>query len=808
MRAALQLFMNIRFYPILLLLFTASFLSNAQELTLLDLDSKSPVSKASVLFKNSKKVVYTDSDGRATLTTEQDGEDIIIDHPSYKSILVLGVRSDTTIYLTEQIIEINEVVISASKWEQEKEEVPNQIVGISQKQIEKNNPQTAADMLRQTGQVFVQKSQLGGGSPMIRGFAANSLLIVMDGIRINNAIYRGGNLQNVIMMDPNLLASSEVVMGPGSAQYGSDALGGVMDFHTLGPTYTDSKHLESHGAGMMRFASANSERTAHFHVNLQNNRWSNTLGLSFSNFGDLRAGGNRPSKYPDFGKRTEYIQVDDGRDILTINDQVNVQKFSGYEQYNLMNKLSYRLSNGSSLTHTFYFTSSSDIPRYDRLTRRDENGELESAEWYYGPQKFLLNAINFSNYTSNFFYDGLRIVVSNQFVEESRKERKYQSNNLRERTEQVTVYALNADMDKKFSDRSEFFYGTEILVNQVSSDATQKNILTEAVAPAATRYPDGGSDYISWAGYGSMKHRFSKQLILNSGLRYTHVRINSSFDDKSFYNFPYDKIELSNGALSGSIGAVFSPNQLIRWNVLFSTGFRSPNVDDIGKVFDSEPGNVVVPNEDLKPEYTFNYETGINITIAKRFTLDGNLYYIQLRDAMVRRPFLFNGQSTIEYDGELSEVEALVNVGEAYIWGYSLGMSAKISDRVAFKGRLNYNDGRDEIENVPLRHTTPMFGMVSLVYKSDRLTLEGFTDFQAGRSWDELSPSEQNKAYLYTPEGALGWYTLNLRSSYQVTDEISFTASVENILDKHYRPYSSGISAAGINGIISARYSF
>lgn len=807
MRAALHILMNIRFYLFIWLL-AMPFLTLAQKLTLLDVETKVPVTKASVLFQNSKKVLYTGEDGSVRLNFENEGEHLIIDHPSYKSILIPGVFSDTTIYLTEQIIEIKEVVISASKWEQEMTEVPNQIVGVSRKQIKQNNPQTAADMLRQTGQIFVQKSQLGGGSPMIRGFAANSLLIVMDGIRINNAIYRGGNLQNVIMMDPNMLSGSEVVLGPGSALYGSDALGGVMDFHTLGPTYTDNKHLESHGAGMMRFSSANLERTAHFHVNLQNNRWSNTLGLTFSNFGDLRTGGNRPSKYPDFGKRTEYIQVRNGQDMLVTNDKVNLQRFSGYEQYNLMNKLSYRLSNGSSLTHTFYYTSSTDIPRFDRLTERDENDNLANAEWYYGPQKFMLNALNFSNYSSNFFYDGIRIVLSNQFVEESRKERRYQSVELRERTEQVDVFALNVDMDKKLSDRSELYYGSEFLINQVSSKAHQKDITTELFTPASTRYPDGGSDYISLAGYGSLKHHVGKSTILTSGLRYTYVHLESKFDDKSFYNFPYDRIELGNGALSGSLGAVISPNQNFRWNLLFSTGFRSPNVDDVGKVFDSEPGNVVVPNEDLKPEYTFNYETGVNFTLAKRFTLDGSLYYIQLRDAMVRRPFQFNGSSTIVYDGQVSDVEALVNVGEAFIWGYSLGWSAKLSERVIFKGRVNYNDGKDEIENVPLRHTTPWFGVVSLLYQSERFTLEGFTDFQAKRAWDDLSPSEQNKTHLYTPDGALGWYTLNLRSSFQLNDEISFTASVENILDKHYRPYSSGISAPGINGILSARYSF
>ncbi|MEO9853484.1 MAG: TonB-dependent receptor [Reichenbachiella sp.] len=791
---------------ILLCLLTSSI--QAQKLTLRDQKTKDPINKASILLQNSKKIHFSDASGQVNFVKSEANERLIIDHPAYKSLLLQGVFADSTVYLTEQVIEIDEVVISANKWEQDRAEVPNEILNISARQIEQNNPQTAADMLGQTGQVFVQKSQMGGGSPMIRGFSANSVLIMMDGIRINNAIYRGGNLQNVIMLDPNLLSGSEVIFGPGSSVYGSDALGGVMDFHTIRPSYTDQKQLESHGAGMMRFSTANLERTAHFHVNVQNHKWSNTFGFTFGNYSDLRAGGNRPSKYPDFGKRLEYVERMNDQDMVVINDKINKQRFSGYEQYNLMNKLSHRLSNGSTLTHTLYYTTSSDIPRYDRLTERDDADVLKNAGWYYGPQRFLLNALTFSNYSANFFYDGIRVILSNQYVEESRNDRRYQSASLRTRKEEVYVYALNIDLDKKISDKSEFFYGTELLANTVSSSAQRKDIDTEEITAEATRYPDGGSEYLSAAAYGSLKHRINEKVVLSSGVRFTYVNLKSKFEDKTFYNFPYDEIELTNGALSGSLGVVVSPIKNLRWNLLFSTGFRSPNVDDVGKVFDSEPGSVVVPNEDLSSEYTFNYETGINWKIANRVTLDGSVYYIQLRDAMVRRSFLFDGQSTIIYDGEVSDVEALVNVGEAHIWGYSIGLSAKLSEHFILKGRVNNNDGEDEIEHVPLRHTNPMFGNVSLSYRSDKLTIEAYSDFQAKRAWEDLAPSEQNKAYLYTSDGALGWYTINLRSLYQLNDELSLTASVENILDKHYRPYSSGISAPGINGIISARYTF
>ncbi|MDW3209549.1 MAG: TonB-dependent receptor [Reichenbachiella sp.] len=794
--------------PLLILLFLFSFIAYSQQLTVLDKATQLGIAKATILSQNSKSTLSTNAQGQVRLEAEAASERLIIDHPSYKPVLVAGITADTTVYLTEQIIEIDEVVISANKWEQDREEVPNEILTISAKQIERNNPQTSADMLGQSGQVFVQKSQMGGGSPMIRGFSANAVLIVLDGIRINNAIYRGGNLQNVIMLDPNLLSGSEVIFGPGSSAYGSDALGGVMDFHTIRPAYTDSKALQAHGVGMMRFSTANLEKTSHFHVNVQNNKWSNTLGLTYGDYEDLRAGANRPSDYPDFGKRLEYIEQVNGQDVIVQNDNVNMQRFSGYHQYNIMNKLSYRISKESELMHTLYYTTSSDIPRYDRLIERDENDVLVNAEWYYGPQEFLLNAITFSNYSSNFFYDGAKVILSNQRVKESRNDRKYQSTSFRSRSEEVNVYALNVDLDKELSAKSELYYGIELFYNDVNSSAYLKDVATEVVSPTSTRYPDGGSKYSSAAAYGSLKSRLSDAVVFTGGLRYTYVHLVSEFEDKSFFNFPYDEIELKNDALSGSLGLVVSPVKSLRWNLIFSSGFRSPNVDDVGKVFDSEPGSVVVPNEDLSPEYTLNYETGVNWKIADRITIEGSLYYTQLRDAMVRRPFTFDGQTTIIYDGVESDVEALVNVGEAYLWGYSIGLSAKLTERMVLRARVNNNDGEDEVDHVPLRHTNPLFGNVSLSYRTKKLMLEGYTNFQGKRTWEDLAPSEQAKTHLYTAEGALAWYTLNIRSSYQISEKLSATAALENILDKHYRPYSSGISAPGINGILSARYTF
>ena len=164
--------------------------------------------------------------------------------------------------------QLDEVVFSFNKWGQKLNEVPNKIVRVNLDLAKIQSPQTSADLLSQTGTVFVQKSQLGGGSPMIRGFATNRVLLVADGVRMNNAIYRSGNLQNVIQIDPLSLENAEIIFGPGSLIYGSDAIGGVMDFRTLQPKLSNSDNVLVSGSALARYSTANQEKTGHIDFNI------------------------------------------------------------------------------------------------------------------------------------------------------------------------------------------------------------------------------------------------------------------------------------------------------------------------------------------------------------------------------------------------------------------------------------------------------------------------------------------------------------------------------------------------------------
>ncbi|WKN42683.1 TonB-dependent receptor plug domain-containing protein [Tunicatimonas pelagia] len=768
---------------------------------------------AGVMVVGSDRTVFsqTDEAGNVTLEMFSNSDTIYFQHPAYRPDKTTSEKlasRNWKMVLEENVVQLDETVVLVNRWEQQPEEIPQQITSISPSAIALRNPGTAADALEQTGEVFVQRSQLGGGSPMIRGFAANSVLIVVDGIRMNNAIFRSGNLQNVISIDPNLIGEAEVVFGPSSVIYGSDALGGVMDFHTFKPSYSLSANLEIKGQSFIRYSSAAHEKTGNIRFDLAGKRWASLTNFTYSSFGDLRAGNGRPASFPDFGKRPQYVVQRNGQDTLVQNTDVNRQVPSGYRQWNMMQKFRYRLTDYADLTYGFLFSTTSDIPRYDRLIEESERELPRNAEWYYGPQRWMMNYLKADFYNANRWYDAAKITIGYQQVQESRNDRRFQRNLLRSRTEDVGMWTINLDADRQWNAKHQLFYGGEYVFNDVQSSAFQQDIESGEQEPSSTRYPDGGSRYQSAALYSSYQWNPNPKTTLSAGIRYSYVWLTSEFADTSFFNFPYNRIDLGTGALSGSLGLTYRPDERWQFSTVASSGFRAPNIDDIGKVFDSEPGNVVVPNPNLSPEYSYNAEVGGTFHFSDQWKINGVLYGSLLRNAMVRRDFTFSGQDSILYDGVLSNVQAITNTGQAYIWGYSLQLEGDLSPYWKLRATFSDNTGRDTEENQPLRHVTPWFGRTSVSYKRNKWQGEFFLRYNGSVALEDLAPSEQNKPHLYTEEGSLAWFTLNLISSYEILPKLRLQLGLENILDKHYRPYASGISAPGINAIVAVRGSF
>ena len=790
----------------------ASTFSQAQNIKVLNNLTKEPIFGVAIYNIDKSKSVVTNFRGEADLGIFLNTEIIYFKHLSHvlKKLTKSKLGQSNKVYLVSNTQGLEEIVISASKFEQNKKDIPQKIVSLNAKSIQFANPQTSADLLENTGNVYVQKSQLGGGSPMIRGFSTNRLLITVDGVRMNNAIFRGGNLQNVISIDPFSVQNTEVTLGSGSVIYGSDAIGGVMSFYTQKPKLSYSDSLLFNANGIVRYATASDEKTGHFDFNLGYKKWAFVTSASYSDFGDLRMGNHGPEEY----LRPEFALTTSNGDVIIQNNNPLVQKVTGYNQINLMQKAHYKPDANLSFDLGVFYTATSNYSRYDRLIRY-RSGTLRSAEWNYGPQKWFMSNLQVTKLSSNSnIYDKIKATVAYQNFQESRMDRDFQSNIRNIREEAVNAYSFNLDFEKQLSTKTEFFYGLEYIYNKVKSSGDEEDISTHTVTPTVSRYPNGAS-WQSAAVYSSIKYKPNTKFVFQSGLRFNHVVSKANFTENNTYlNLPFKSSKNEAGALTGTAGISWSPNKTLQWKFNASSAFRAPNIDDIGKVFDSEPGSVVVPNETLRPEYAYGGELGLKLNFNDKLILDMNTYYTYLDNALVRRDYNLNGETNIFYDGELSNVQAIQNASKAWIYGFEVGAKINFTNKLTLTSQYNIIGGT-EVEGdveVPVRHAAPSFGNTHLVWDSGNLKFDAFANYNGELSFYQLAPSETEKDYIYALDAngnpySPSWYTLNLRTQYQVNNTTTLTVSLENITDQRYKTYSSGIAAAGRNFILALKYS-
>ncbi|MDP4724304.1 MAG: TonB-dependent receptor [Crocinitomicaceae bacterium] len=766
-----------------------------------------PAFKTQAKLSQQTNALYLIESAQFPLTIE-------ITHPDYEPYLLVipysGSAVAITVYLVPNAQTENETVVSANKSTEKRKDVAQKIQVIRAAEIQFQQQTSMADVLANSGSVFVQKSQLGGGSPIIRGFETNKVLLVVDGIRMNNAIFRGGHLQNVLTLDQANLDRAEVLFGPGSVIYGSDAIGGVMSFQTKKPVFSTSDQLLVRSAAYMRGFSAGAGYAANAQVNVGSKRWASLTSISYSNFGDLRQGKNRSAAMGNLGFRPWYVAQVNGQDSMVVNADSSLQVGSGYTQYDVLQKLSFIQKPGVQHHLNLQLSNSGNIDRYDRLTLMSGT-KPKFAEWYYGPQYRLLAAYTLELSNATKFYDNARIILAYQGIEESRIDRRFQKASRNHRIEQLDIYTLNADFMKKWG-AHELRYGAEAYLNKVNSTAFAEDINTGEQTTIDTRYPDGGSSMQGAALYASHTFEVSDKLIINDGIRFSQVGLQAQFIDQTFFPFPFSQIQQNHLALNGNLGLIYMPQTKLRISINVSTAFRAPNVDDLTKVFESVPGSVIVPNPELLAEYAYNAELGLQYQFMKKSTIGVNLYQTYLTNALTVQNGTFNGADSVLYDGQMSQVLMTTNKGRAYVRGFEAFLQAQLTPSLQLSGTYNFTIGRILTDSVPypLDHIAPAFGKVSLRYAMlhNKLKLEGFMLYAGWKRLDDYNfVGEDNFAYA-TADGMPSWYTLNLRANYNINNQLSIQVACENILDRNYRMFASNISAPGRNFILTLRGNF
>ncbi len=411
------------------------------------------------------------------------------------------------------------------------------------------------------------------------------------------------------------------------------------------------------------------------------------------------------------------------------------------------------------------------------------------------------------------FFDQLKTGASYQHIEESRMQRAYR-NPLREnRIERIDVWALNLDLHKS-TGRHEWTVGADGQFNVLRSTAFNYHIISGAkTGGLTTRYPDGNNNMLYSGVYG--QHSFKiipGRLILNDGIRINYSNLHARFKDTSLLHLPFTKARQDHFTYSVHAGLIYLPDMRSRIAFNFSTGFRSPNIDDLAKVFESAGGvQLVVPNPALRPEQTFQFDLDLTKGIGKWLELEGNVFYTLFRNAVVLDQFTLNGASSVLYDGKMTPVVASQNKARAWLYGWQGGFTLRPVAWLGLYSHLTYTYGKykqDDKQQVPLDHIPPVYGKTGVTARYQWLEGEVYLLYNGKKQLKDYNPYGEDNLVYATPEGMPSWQIWNVSARVTVGKQYSLQLAVENVLDQNYRVFASGISGAGRNLVVKLRAGF
>ena len=811
---------------LLIICLTISLNAFSQKLVIKDFQENTIIPNVTVYNIKKTITVLSDFNGNLDLSAFKETDTLIFSHVSYEKLQIsVNKISKSVIYLNPNTQVLSEIILSVGRNRENKEKISKRVSLITTKKTELDLPQTSADLLYYAGGIRVQKTQGGGGSPVIRGFEANRVLLVVDGVRMNNAIYRSGHLQNAITIDPNTLERTEIIFGPSSVGYGSDALGGVIHFYTRTPKINNEKSWIIKGS--------NSYNTVLKHnvnnLNLEHSKenWASFTSFSYSDFGDIVMGENRNHGFENWGLNKYSLIKEKFNNKYFLNKNPNIQKNTNYSQFDFLQKLNIKISESSNFIFNIQHSKSSNIDRYDKLNEFTSTDDLKYSQWYYGPQKRTLFSSTYNFAKDKKWLKKGAIVAAFQKIKESRHNRKFQSLVLNSQIENVEIFSINADFVGIKTDISSLSYGFEYTYNDVNSIAYGENLLKENLSLSSikdpnsifkipTRYPSGGSNYSTAAHYYEFRKDLSEKSNFNFGMRYTYTWLNAEWEEEALIDANLNSIKTKNSSLTGSLGYVTRSKNNWQINANFSSGFRSPNIDDMGKIRENR-GILSVPNKKLKPEYVYSTELGLTKYFNNKSNIFSfNLYYTHITNHIIRDYFeIFNDKSTedsgtILYNLEEVKTMANINVGRAaYIYGASFDSEIAILKNLFFKSNITYTEGGSKKTHHPLPSISPLFGSFYLKWIHSRLKMQLSYKFSGsknpldyslgGEDGLEETPILGYKDGKTEYYGTPSWGVFKLSSSYPLSNNLKATLILDNIFDIHYKEYASGISSPGRN---------
>lgn len=604
--------------------------------------------------------------------------------------------------------------------------------------IQYGNDRTTPEALMGASGIFIQKTNHGGGAAIIRGLTGNQTLLMLDGIRINNATFRYGPNQYLNTIDLYSIDQIDVFKGTGAVEYGSDALGGVIHLHSILPNCTDSTHWS--GKLITKYIGGDMEKTARSTIQLTTPRFAIAAGMTVRNFGDLIGGKN-------IGRQTP----------------------SGYNENGFDLQALFKINQSSEFVFTSRLLNQINVPIYHKVLL--ENFKINTI----AKQERNISALKWNKTTNHPLLSKIQVTQSFQYSNEKRESQK--NNSLTYKFERDQVHSTGTSIDVYSAPRKNWTINSGIDLNNdlVSSELINKNIQTNQRTNQRGLYPDQSS--FQSLSFFSLHQLDYKNWHLTSGIRWNRFSI--KLEDSSL-----GQIHIQPTALVGNGGISYTMNKLHMFYGSIASGYRAPNIDDMGTL------GVVdlryeLPTNNLAPEKSVHYEIGYKLN-RNKIQFDLSLFYLNLKDLITRQKItgaVINGY----------QVYSKQNTEQSKIKGFETNLTIQCTKQLHWTSNLNYTYGQNITKGEPMRRIPPLFGQQNFVWKINKTQIQ-FSHLFASKQ-NRLAQGDKEDNRIGT-NGTLGWNLINLNISQQYKSIFIQLGGI-NLLNETYKTHGSGIYGMG-----------
>lgn len=652
---------------------------------------------------------------------------------------------------TKQYI-LPEITISATRSEMNVFDVPKDVKVIGAELLKKFTAVSANDVMKTIPEIALQRTTAGSGSPILRGMIGRENLILIDGIRLNNSTYRSGPTQYFNTIDAQSIERVELVYGPGSVLYGSDALGGVINIITKNPGNTNSSLSSS-----TTYSSSNSGIAQNLFVQSMWDGGGVFVSTSLKKLSDLSAG-NKTNQSP-----------------------------TGYDELDGTIKLNFNTESNSSLSIFAQSVNQRNISRYDRIAAGKDFKNV------YHPQQRHIFYTRYKKNESSSFLSNYQIDLSFQRQLEGSNiiGMKNKDIEISERLNTITGGA-GVTFNSIFSNNI-LTYGLESYYDVISSsrDTLDHNNLVSIKGQSP--FPPK-SRYLTSALFAQDQYE-NDLLVFIAGLRYSHFNFSAS-SETHIKNISVSNIDASSSGLCGSINVTF---KVIK-NILniyggISQGFRAPNANDLSAIGLVSNFGVEVPNPLLHSEKSINYEAGIK-THFSNISLYISSYYMRLYDYIIREEFAsLNGTKIFKKE----------NSAEGELKGFNFSASVISAANLSVYSSVSYTIGNNLSSAEPLSKIPPLRGAFSINYDLSNYWFISSAEFSLPQK--RLSSNDKSDSRI-GEGGTAGYLVLDIRGGYKFAAWGNIIVSIENVFDRLYKIHGSGIYSSGRNFILSLNIDF